>query len=191
METLHVFLSWIDRFWVSSAFLTLLCVWAIEKGRRELPTRSVLNGIANSLWVFAALALLVRILDVAFATEGIDDLDRATGPYALVFWIQFIGIYTFPFILLQRKKRVHYGWVLAVALAMNLGRGIEYWVIVMTSVHRDYGSSDVDSLMMIFVPWVFAFFKALFFAVVLIFTARLRASKKQVQPEVEEDSNWL
>jgi hypothetical protein len=112
---------------------------------------------------------LGRILDVAFYGEGEEFVARISGPYAFSYWTGIIGNFVVPFILLRRKARTHYGWVLLVVISMSLARSFEFWGLLGTSLHRDYASTSVvENLGILMVPFFTRFFLGFFWVVLML-----------------------
>jgi Ni/Fe-hydrogenase subunit HybB-like protein len=66
------------------------------------------------------------------------DVNRAVGPYAAYFWaLMFCNVVT-PQLLWARRLRQNTVVLFFVALLVNVGMWIERFVIVVTSLHRDY-----------------------------------------------------
>ncbi|MFL9843140.1 hypothetical protein [Flavobacterium rhizosphaerae] len=63
---------------------------------------------------------------------------RATGPYAAMYWLLIFFSCMLPFVLLFKKFK-YKGWaIFLVALLINTGWLFERFVIIVTSLHRDY-----------------------------------------------------
>ncbi|GAB5557935.1 MAG: hypothetical protein SchgKO_21480 [Schleiferiaceae bacterium] len=169
MPTFNSVLFLVDELWIRSALSMVICLWAFEKGRRDLPTREVLSWISYSILGFVIISLLSRILEVAIYGESEPFVARISGPYALSYWTGIIGNFVVPFILLRRKARTHYGWVLLVVISMSLASSFEFWVLLVTSLHRDYASTSVvENLGILMVPFVTRFFLGLFWVVLML-----------------------
>jgi Ni/Fe-hydrogenase subunit HybB-like protein len=70
--------------------------------------------------------------------EGFMMLNRMTGPYAPIYWaLIFCNILT-PQWLWIRKVRTTPILLFAVAMVVNVGMWLERFVIVVTSLHRDF-----------------------------------------------------
>jgi molybdopterin-containing oxidoreductase family membrane subunit len=63
---------------------------------------------------------------------------RATGPYAPVFWTMLGLNVVLPASLLWRRARPAEGWLVAVAIGVNLGMWLERVLIVVTSTAHDF-----------------------------------------------------
>ncbi len=76
--------------------------------------------------------------------------NRAFGPYGWIFWILMFLNVVVPQALWSRRVRTSAWWLFAVAACVNLGMWVERFVIVVTSLHRDF----VPSSWGMFIPTV-------------------------------------
>ncbi|MBK9119395.1 MAG: polysulfide reductase NrfD [Phycisphaerales bacterium] len=115
-------------------------------------------------------------------------LNRALGPYAWAFWTMIACNVCIPQLLWFRRIRTNVWTILCVAMAVNIGMWFERFVIVVTSLHRDF----VPSSWALFSPtWVdigmFAGSFGLFFTLFLLFCRFLpvvaMAEVKTVMPQ--------
>ena len=65
-------------------------------------------------------------------------LNRMTGPYAVMYWLLICCNIVTPQFLWFRKVRAKVGALFAIAMVVNLGMWLERFVIVVTSLHRDF-----------------------------------------------------
>ena len=65
-------------------------------------------------------------------------LNRMTGPYAPIYWLLITCNIVTPQFLWFRKVRAKVGALFAIAMVVNLGMWLERFVIVVTSLHRDF-----------------------------------------------------
>jgi Ni/Fe-hydrogenase subunit HybB-like protein len=65
-------------------------------------------------------------------------LNRMTGPYAPVYWCLILCNIVTPQFLWFRKVRSKVGALFAIAMVVNMGMWLERFVIVVTSLHRDF-----------------------------------------------------
>jgi len=65
-------------------------------------------------------------------------LNRMGGPYAVVYWCLVACNIVTPQFLWSRKVRSKVGALFAIAMVVNLGMWLERFVIVVTSLHRDF-----------------------------------------------------
>jgi Ni/Fe-hydrogenase subunit HybB-like protein len=65
-------------------------------------------------------------------------LNRWTGPYAPVYWALILCNIVSPQFLWFRKIRANVGALFTIAMIVNLGMWLERFIIVVTSLHRDF-----------------------------------------------------
>jgi len=66
------------------------------------------------------------------------DVNRAIGPYAGYFWVLMACNVIAPQFLWSSRLRRNVGVLFVVALLVNVGMWVERFVIVVTSLHRDF-----------------------------------------------------
>ncbi len=69
-------------------------------------------------------------------------LNRMTGPYRLQYWLLITCNVVLPQVLWFRRVRAHVPALFVVSLIVNLGMWLERYVIVVTSLHRDFMPSS-------------------------------------------------
>ncbi len=69
-------------------------------------------------------------------------LNRMTGPYAPAYWFLILCNIVTPQFLWFRKVRSKVGALFAIAMVVNVGMWLERFVIVVTSLHREFLPSD-------------------------------------------------
>jgi molybdopterin-containing oxidoreductase family membrane subunit len=67
--------------------------------------------------------------------------NRATGHYAPFFWLMFLCNVVVPQLFWFKKFRRHIPLMLVVSLLVNVGMWLERFVIIVTSLHRDFTPS--------------------------------------------------
>ena len=65
-------------------------------------------------------------------------LNRMFGPYAAIYWCLILCNIVTPQFLWFRKVRSNVGALFAIAMVVNVGMWLERFVIVVTSLHRDF-----------------------------------------------------
>ena len=68
-------------------------------------------------------------------------LNRMTGPYAIVYWVLILCNIAIPQALWSSRVRRNAGALFFVSLVVNVGMWLERFVIVVTSLHRDFTPS--------------------------------------------------
>jgi molybdopterin-containing oxidoreductase family membrane subunit len=79
--------------------------------------------------------------------------NRMTGPYAPMYWALILCNGLIPQILWSRKARGHVPTLFFVALVVSVGMWLERFIIVVTSLHRDFLPSSWDMYTPTFWDW--------------------------------------
>jgi Ni/Fe-hydrogenase subunit HybB-like protein len=79
--------------------------------------------------------------------------NRMTGPYATVYWSLIFCNVLFPQILWFRRVRSNVPLLFVIALVVNVGMWLERFVIVVTSLHRDFDTSSWGNYAPTFWDW--------------------------------------
>jgi molybdopterin-containing oxidoreductase family membrane subunit len=72
-------------------------------------------------------------------------LNRAFGPYGWAYWTMIAGNVLVPQLLWFRRVRSSFPVVFAISLAINVGMWFERFVIIVTSLHRDFVPANWSS----------------------------------------------
>ena len=129
--------------------LTLILVELFFKNRFE--TKKTLNLICWTIIIYTIITWIFYLIGMALNPEEYAFINRATGPYAITYWLMFLSALILPFTLLIKKLASKFWYVLLVAFAMKIGMYFERFVIITTSFHRDYQTENgntelIDSL---------------------------------------------
>ncbi|HKM89280.1 MAG TPA: NrfD/PsrC family molybdoenzyme membrane anchor subunit [Candidatus Acidoferrales bacterium] len=65
-------------------------------------------------------------------------MNRMTGPYAVVYWVLIACNIVLPQMMWSRRVRRNVGLLFVISLIVNTGMWLERFVIVVTSLHRDF-----------------------------------------------------
>jgi Ni/Fe-hydrogenase subunit HybB-like protein len=65
-------------------------------------------------------------------------LNRTRGPYGWIYWLLLFCNLATPQLMWFKRFRSRVGWLFAVAMVVNVGMWLERFVIVVTSLHRDF-----------------------------------------------------
>ena len=103
----------------------------IDKMCKVTLTTSGLVGLAYLTEFFTALYSGNQYEQFVF-------LNRALGPLAWCYWTMVTCNLAVPQLLWFRKVRASMGAVFAISIAINVGMWFERFVIIVTSLHRDY-----------------------------------------------------
>jgi Ni/Fe-hydrogenase subunit HybB-like protein len=70
--------------------------------------------------------------------EGFVPLNRMTGPYAMAYWTLILCNVATPQLLWSRRVRTNVVVLFVISLIVNVGMWLERFVIIVTSLHRDF-----------------------------------------------------
>jgi Ni/Fe-hydrogenase subunit HybB-like protein len=68
--------------------------------------------------------------------------NRAFGPYAPMYWALILCNVVLPQLLWFKRIRFHMGWLFFISIVVNIGMWLERFVIIVTSLHRDFVPSS-------------------------------------------------
>jgi Ni/Fe-hydrogenase subunit HybB-like protein len=122
--------------------------------------------------------------------EQFMSLNRARGPYALMFWTQITCNVVAPQFLWFRRVRRSGVLLFILALVINLGMWVERYVIVVTSLHRDFLPSSWGMYSGTFWDWAtllgsFGLFLSLMFLFIRFLPAISMAEMRELLPEAK------
>lgn len=120
--------------------LTLMLVELFFKNRFE--TKKTLNLIRWAIITYTIITFTFYLIGMALKPDEYAFIDRATGPYKVIYWIMLLSALILPFTLLIKKLASKFWYVLLVAFGMKIGLYFEQYVIIVTSFHRDYLSEN-------------------------------------------------
>jgi molybdopterin-containing oxidoreductase family membrane subunit len=119
-------------------------------GLQSLITMRHVQNLAK-LMLATGVVVLYSYLIEAFiawysvvAPERFMIINRATGPYAWLYWLLVLTNLVIPQALWSSRVRHNVAAVFAIALSVNVGMWLERFIIVVTSLHRDYLPSSWD-----------------------------------------------
>ncbi len=116
--------------------LTLILVELIFKNRFE--TKKALNLIRWIIIIYTIVTFTFYPIGMAMNPDKYAFINRATGPYAITYWIMFLSALILPLTLFIKKLALKFWYVILVAFGMKIGMYFERFVIIVTSFHRDY-----------------------------------------------------
>lgn len=139
MQHLDSFLRIIDLNLISCLVPMLLTIRLVDvfyKGRFQ--TNAALNTIRWIIIGYTALSV-IRFVSIALLNPEVDLIpERATGPYMWAYWLMWFSSFVLPFALLSRKLANKFWVLILVAFLMKIGTFSERFVILVTSLHRDF-----------------------------------------------------
>jgi Ni/Fe-hydrogenase subunit HybB-like protein len=91
--------------------------------------------------LIVAYGYFMETFSAFYSGDGFDKymmLNRMGGPYAILYWLLIACNIAIPQVLWFRRARANVALLFVVALVVNMGMWLERFVIVITSLHRDY-----------------------------------------------------
>lgn len=112
-------------------------------------------------------------------------INRAMGPYAWAYWTMVSCNVIFPQVFWFKQARTSIPLMFVITIIVNIGMWFERYVIVITSLHRDYLPSSWDYFIPTYVDWLlllgsFGVFTSLVFLFVRVLPAIAIAELKAV-----------
>jgi molybdopterin-containing oxidoreductase family membrane subunit len=113
-------------------------------GLQNLITLRHLNNMANVMLATGMMVSYGYLMEAFMSCYSGDIFEefmmanRAFGPYGWIFWGLMLFNVLVPQALWSRRVRTHPLALFVVALFVNIGMWVERFVIVVTSLHRDY-----------------------------------------------------
>lgn len=117
---------------VRGAFSAAFFLWLLKC----TPLGEYRNRAIRLLCLLLAMSSMLGAIGWLTVFSGWED--RASGPYAFIFWSLTLCYVLVPLLLLWKRAARKPGIVFAIALLMNVGWLFERWVIAITSLHRDF-----------------------------------------------------
>ncbi len=139
--------------------LTLMIPLRKIYGLQDFITMRHLNNMGK---VMLAMGLIVGygyLMEVFFAWysgstyEEYMIFNRMTGPYAIAYWALILCNILIPQMLWLRRFRTHTVIIWIISIIINIGMWLERYIIVVTSLHRDYLPSSWDMFHPTFWDW--------------------------------------
>jgi hypothetical protein len=151
MELYNKILKIVDANLIYCLIPMILTLFLIETlFKNKFPTKKALRFIGWIILSYTAITLLHFVVGIILYPDKFEYIFRTTRPYKIFYWIIFLSATITPFTLLIKKLASKLWYVLLVAFLMKTGAYFEYFVIVTTSINRDYtpenSSSDLLNL---------------------------------------------
>jgi len=129
-------------------------------GLRDFITARHLDNIAKVMLVCGLLVAYSYVIEIFMAFYSGDRfeeymiLNRMRGPYAPVYWTVIFCNVAVPQLMWWKKVRLSALTLFAISIIVNIGMWLERFMIIVTSLHRDFLPSSWD----VFYPtfWDFA-----------------------------------
>jgi Ni/Fe-hydrogenase subunit HybB-like protein len=124
--------------------LTLMIPVRKFYGLDDIITLRHLNNMAKVTLATALIVAYGYIMEAFFGYFSADKYEkfmiwnRMTGPYALFYWCLILCNIITPQFLWSKKIRTSPGILWCISIVVNIGMWLERFVIVVTSLHRDF-----------------------------------------------------
>lgn len=132
MEILSNIQEFINANFVRLGFVIILFIYFLSL----LPKIS--SKIALQIMRFLILINCLLVITSFFTDQAIFSLNRLNGPYSSFYIIMLLGSLILPLVLFIPKAGSKVWILFLVSLLSNIGFWMERWVIIVTSIHRDY-----------------------------------------------------
>jgi len=124
--------------------LTLAIPLRAMYGLQDFITMKHLDNMAKVMLVTGLIVFYGYCMEAFFGWYSANEfeqymiLNRMTGPYAALYWALIFCNGVVPQVLWSRKVRHSIPALFAVAMVVNVGMWLERFIIVVTSLHRDF-----------------------------------------------------
>ncbi len=136
--------------------VTLMVVCRVTFKLEHLITPLHFDRMARLILATATMVGYAYVIEIAVAWTSGDPIERyvfanrALGPYAWAFWLMVAANVLVPQVFWLARARASIPVLFAVSILVNVGMWLERFVIVVTSLHRDF----LPSSWSLFVPTV-------------------------------------
>src|SRR5258706_8949704 len=130
--------------------LTLAIPLRVLFGLKDFITDRHLQNMAKVMLATGLIVAYGYMVEIFMAWygdnryDGYVSLNRMTGPYAFQFWSLIACNVLAPQLLWIRRLRSSPVFLFAIAIVVNIGMWLERYVIIVTSLHRDFLPSSWD-----------------------------------------------
>jgi len=124
--------------------VTLMVIARQVFGLKQIVTLrhlEAMNKVILAMGVIVGYAYSVELFIAWYSGnpyEGFTFLNRAFGPYAWAYWIMVSCNVLVPQLFWVRRLRRSIAWMFVASILINIGMWFERFVIVATSLHRDF-----------------------------------------------------
>ncbi|CAM3479708.1 hypothetical protein FLLO111716_13375 [Flavobacterium longum] len=145
METAAAILDFLDVHVIFSLLPLLVWLLLIERiFKNRFRTKQVIALVRWMVIGYTVVSTLFFIAGMIVSPDEFAFTHRATGRYAFAYWLMLICATAFPLTLLHRKLGRKPFYILLVVFLMKIGFYFERFVIITTSLHRDYAPGYFD-----------------------------------------------
>jgi molybdopterin-containing oxidoreductase family membrane subunit len=128
-------------------------------GLKDFITARHLDNIAKVMLVcglLVAYSYVVEIFMAFYSTDRFEEfmiLNRMRGPYAPIYWTVVFCNVVVPQLLWWKRVRLSTLTLFAISIVVNIGMWLERFMIIVTSLHRDFLPSSWDVYYPTFWDW--------------------------------------
>jgi Ni/Fe-hydrogenase subunit HybB-like protein len=139
--------------------LTLAIPIRAVYGLEDFITMRHLDNMAKVMLVTGLIVAYGYVIEAFVSWYSVDTFERfmtwnrMTGPYALVYWTLILCNIVIPQALWLKRIRTSVPVLFIIALVVNIGMWLERFVIVITSLHRDFLPSSWGNYAPTFWDW--------------------------------------
>ena len=185
---------------IYSGFAMVLTLMIITREAFKLKQYITIKHLENMGIVILVTGMMISL---AYTTEFIMAaysanepeqyvfMNRLQGPYAWAFWTMFTCNVVSPHFMWFKKLRTNVVVLFLISIVVNIGMWFERFVIVITSLHRDFLPSSWDLYIPTWVDWSMLVGSFGFFFTLFLLFVRLLPSVAITEMKAEEQSNKL
>jgi Ni/Fe-hydrogenase subunit HybB-like protein len=128
-------------------------------GLKDFITLRHLDNIAKIMLVCGLIVAYSYVMEIFMAFYSGDEfgrymvLNRMRGPYAPVYWIVILFNVVLPQALWFKRVRLSVVTLFLLSIVVNIGMWLERFMIIVTSLHRDFLPSSWDMFYPTFWDW--------------------------------------
>jgi len=128
-------------------------------GLKDFITLRHLDNIGKIMLVCGLIVAYSYLMEIFMAFYSGDEFDqymilnRMRGPYAPIYWIVILFNVVLPQSLWFKRIRLSVGTLFVLSIVVNIGMWLERFMIIVTSLHRDFLPSSWDMFYPTFWDW--------------------------------------
>ena len=128
-------------------------------GLKDFITLRHLDNIGKIMLVCGLIVAYSYLMEIFMAFYSGDEFDqymilnRMRGPYAPIYWIVILFNVVLPQSLWFKRIRLSVGTLFVLSIVVNIGMWLERFMIIVTSLHRDFLPSGWDMFYPTFWDW--------------------------------------
>jgi hypothetical protein len=183
MELYNEIIRIIDVNLITSLVPLIFAIILIESiFKNRFKTKQVLNLVRWIIVSYTIVTMIQFLIRIIVFRDEYAFLNRATGPYWWAYWLMFISAAILPFTLLYKKLFSKAFYLLFIAIFMKIGMYFERFVIIVTSLHRDYAPDNerFDLSYYLIIGFLILMLQGFILAIILLGIFELIERKKSI-----------